>query len=680
MRIERIEIKGFGKIRNLVISPDSGLNIIFGSNEAGKSTLQRFIRAMFYGIRSGRNSASGLPPAQKRYMPWDGLPYGGSITYTLDNGSMYRVERDFNKNSICLYDSNYHDISGEFRLGKEKQPLFADEHLGMDEATFKRTAFVSQMDVRISANDSSELAARLSNANDTGVEGMSFQRAEAALSNALRNRIGTGRTTTQPLDKLEARLKQLEDEHARLSARQKQRYAGKEELADVRGRLGTLEAQELYLTKVAALIEMRKKIDAGIKKEANLRETAALLEDIERRIAETMERKDTAAKNTGRSGKTADYIMLILSAAALISCALLVYKGAGQWQESLPTQIYLYVLIMLVALIVGAVNLKKVLKGTVSCQTYGDISREGSEGLAMIRRNTLNSASLIYGNRLDDMEDVRNAVRDVQTELEELSSQLQQGLDEVLTMEYGREDSFAREDLDILIYDTDIASLEAMLKTVNESVKKELLETALRGKYFEGMADDERENSDELARVEEETVAVKEKIAYLRSKGNAIKLALDVLSEASMEIRHDFAPGLNNRMSSIVAGLTGQRYEDLRGDGELSLRVAVPGFGEVKNALLLSGGTADQMYLAMRLAMTDILTSGSERLPLIMDEVFSQLDDNRTALALEYLHNEYRDSQIFILTCKRREVELAGHIFGNRINLVELGYEEPLQG
>ena len=536
------------------------------------------------------------------------------------------------------------------------------------------------MDVRIGTSDSSELAARLSNVNDTGTEGMSYQRAEAALSNALRNRIGTGRTTTQPLDKLEARLKQLENEHVRLSARQKQKYAGKEELAGAKSRLGSLEAQESYLAKVAALVEMRKKIDAGIRKEANLSEAAALLESTEQRIAQAIERKGTAAENAGRSGKTANYIMLIISAIVFVSCSLLLYKREIHWQEGLPEQLYLYGPIMLFALLAGAVSLRKVLKDKASRKTNGSKSVEESEGLAMIRRNTLNSASLIYGNRIDDMEGIRNAVSEVQKDLEKLSFELQQGLDEALTMEYGRDDSFARKDLDILIYDTDIASLEAMLRAETESVKKELLETALREKYFEGMADDERENCDELARVEEETVAVKEKIAYLRNKANAIKLALEVLSEASMEIRHDFAPGLNSRMGSIAAGLTGQKYKDLRGDGELSLRAALPGSGEVKNVLLLSGGTADQMYLAMRLAMTELLTSGSECLPLIMDEVFSQFDDNRTALALKYLHDEYRENQILIFTCKRREIELAGQIFGDRMNFVELGYEDPLQG
>ena len=78
MRIERVEINGFAKIRNLVIAPGSGLNVIYGANEAGKSTVQRFIRALLYGVRIGREP-SGLPAAQKRFMPWDGAPYGGSI-------------------------------------------------------------------------------------------------------------------------------------------------------------------------------------------------------------------------------------------------------------------------------------------------------------------------------------------------------------------------------------------------------------------------------------------------------------------------------------------------------------------------------------------------------------------------------------------------------------------------
>jgi DNA repair exonuclease SbcCD ATPase subunit len=731
MRIERLEINGFGKIRDLVLTPGSGLNVIYGANEAGKSTVQRFIRAMFYGLRSGRDT-SGIPAAQKRYMPWDGAPYGGVMIYSLDDGSVFRAERNFEKNTVRIFDANYNDISGTFRLGRDKLPMFADEHLGIDEATFVRTAFIAQTDVRVSGSGSSELAARLANVRETGVEAMSFQRAEAALTNALKNRIGTGRTRIQPLDKLEARRKQLREEHAMLRRRQEQRQSLKEELADVKERLAGLEAREQYLAKVGELVEARKKIDAGIKKEAGLRDTAALLEDTERKLSELAGTERTANGYAGlngdagrRSGEDAGATrsrrdhgraghpvfgraaVILCFAAAIISGTLFVPAAAAVGYTGLPMSSLIYAVIMVISVLAGIFSFIRVIRGiygrtkglsdglpgeyhendsdtgaaagpagtgAVWTKTGIYVLKERKESIELIKRNALNSASLLCGRRTDSAEDVRSALNDIRSELEELSAGLQKGIEEAEKMEPYGAGCFMGRDLDMAIYDTDISSLESALAAERKSVSDELLKTALREKYCEGMAEDDREISYELQRVEEETVAVEEKIAYLKNKAEAIRLAHDVLCEAAAQIRRDFTPALNSRMSAAVSGMTGQRYTDLRGDDALVLRAVTPDRGEVRNVLLLSGGTADQMYLAMRLSMTDLLTSGSESLPLIMDEVFSQFDDNRTALALKYLHDEYRDGQIFLFTCKKREAELAEQIFGDRMNFVELGY------
>jgi uncharacterized protein YhaN len=167
-----------------------------------------------------------------------------------------------------------------------------------------------------------------------------------------------------------------------------------------------------------------------------------------------------------------------------------------------------------------------------------------------------------------------------------------------------------------------------------------------------------------------------EKITYLKNKGNALRLALDVLTEAGAEIRSSLAPDVNRRMSGIISGLTAGKYSDLRGNDRLSLSAALPDSGGVRSVMSLSGGTEDQMYLALRLALSELLTVGGESLPLIFDEVFSQFDDRRTSLALQYLHNIYFGKQILIFTCKQREIELAREIYGDGMNLVGLEYEQ----
>ena len=87
----------------------------------------------------------------------------------------------------------------------------------------------------------------------------------------------------------------------------------------------------------------------------------------------------------------------------------------------------------------------------------------------------------------------------------------------------------------------------------------------------------------------------------------------------------------------------------------------------------LSGGTVEQIYLALRIALCEVIAEKShESLPLIFDEVFATYDDKRTSETIKLL-NELSDvHQIILFTCKSREVELMKDILGDNINIVNL--------
>ena len=58
MKIKKLKINGFGKLKDKDIELKEGINIIYGKNEAGKSTLLKFITGMFYGVSKNKNSKS----------------------------------------------------------------------------------------------------------------------------------------------------------------------------------------------------------------------------------------------------------------------------------------------------------------------------------------------------------------------------------------------------------------------------------------------------------------------------------------------------------------------------------------------------------------------------------------------------------------------------------------------
>ena len=94
MRISKIYISAFGKLKDFTLEFDKGLNIIFGENEDGKTTVMSFIRAMFYG--TGKKTQALETSLRQKYTPMDGSSMGGRIYYEF-SGKNYCLERIFNK-------------------------------------------------------------------------------------------------------------------------------------------------------------------------------------------------------------------------------------------------------------------------------------------------------------------------------------------------------------------------------------------------------------------------------------------------------------------------------------------------------------------------------------------------------------------------------------------------------
>ncbi|NLO40732.1 MAG: AAA family ATPase, partial [Ruminiclostridium sp.] len=83
MKVERLEIRGFGRFENKTFTPGGGMNVIYGVNEAGKTTLQTFIKAMLFGLKGGRRGKDGSLSPTRQYKPWSADSYGGMMEYVL---------------------------------------------------------------------------------------------------------------------------------------------------------------------------------------------------------------------------------------------------------------------------------------------------------------------------------------------------------------------------------------------------------------------------------------------------------------------------------------------------------------------------------------------------------------------------------------------------------------------
>ena len=81
MVIRRLAIRNFGKIHNTTLELSPGINVLYGENESGKTTLHTFVKCMLYGMHRSRGRAAKTD-TYARYEPWENpSDYGGIMWF-----------------------------------------------------------------------------------------------------------------------------------------------------------------------------------------------------------------------------------------------------------------------------------------------------------------------------------------------------------------------------------------------------------------------------------------------------------------------------------------------------------------------------------------------------------------------------------------------------------------------
>ncbi len=171
MIIKKLEIISFGKFSNKVMEFSDGLNIIFGNNESGKSTVISFIYAMFYGFGDKRGKALSF---REKYTPWNGGVCEGKITVLTDGGKnicIYRKAGNVKKYDILrIYDA---DTGEEYQINPE-------DIIGVGQDTFFKTICIKQLSSAFEGNND-EITQKLSNIASGGDEAVNYEKAQKIL-------------------------------------------------------------------------------------------------------------------------------------------------------------------------------------------------------------------------------------------------------------------------------------------------------------------------------------------------------------------------------------------------------------------------------------------------------------------------------------------------------------------
>lgn len=148
-----------------------------------------------------------------------------------------------------------------------------------------------------------------------------------------------------------------------------------------------------------------------------------------------------------------------------------------------------------------------------------------------------------------------------------------------------------------------------------------------------------------------------EQKAALNTEYDAIALAMETLEHANTTLQNRFSPALGRRAAEIFARLTDGRYSGVVLDRTFHLSAEPADERVYRDAALLSAGASDQLYLAVRLAICDLVLPQETCVPIVLDDALTNFDDDRCAAALRYLKEAAQTRQILLFTCHSREAD-----------------------
>ncbi len=221
MILRELHVDGFGKLEHRTIAFDPVFNVVYGCNEAGKSTLGAALLASLYGLGRGEKN---------RYRPWSGARYATRLTYALADGRTFEVQREFERDAkgVRVYDAAGNDASAQCAVGKVVSPGHA--HLGVPVEVFVNAAFVAQGDAAIDGARAERITHALAHALDGGPKEDAALGAVQRLDNALATHVGTKRATVN------APLRRIYDEIAEAQTRADDVRARLRALGELRAR------------------------------------------------------------------------------------------------------------------------------------------------------------------------------------------------------------------------------------------------------------------------------------------------------------------------------------------------------------------------------------------------------------------------------------------------------------
>lgn len=695
----------FGNLEGRTLTLEPGLNVMSAPNEWGKSTWCAFLLAMLYGVDTRQRSRQGTLADKERYKPWSGKPMEGSMDLEW-NGRAITIQRRTKGRTPM----------GEFRAFETDSGLPVPELtaencgqvlLGVERSVYQRSGFLRGSDLAVTQDEAfSRRLNRLVTTGDDSPAGPALEGKLRELRNKCQyNKSGLIPQARQELQQCRGQLERQQVLEGQIAALKEEQKDLSQEIEALERHRAALEAKEnqskLQKVEEARRMEARAR-DALAEAEQRCRETLPSeqareklrhLDDLrQRREAleleaamtprETMpeppapfdgmtprqaleqarveaENLENLKKKAEKSGKIYLLILGLLGLALSVGGA---FALPGQWKwGSVPAA-----LLSLTALFLFGAARHRRKKNRAALENFRAELEESYGGedpmeLAEAYDRACAEAEAGQRARAEDLDSRRQALAREQASLGADRKLLEESVEawtswadlcRTVVQAAGYRESLEEMAASLNVEDPGEDSLTLPMEETQSRLRKALEKQTYLRSRMDACLGQSRALPDRTA-LEAEAERLQSRLTELERYYTAATWALELLSRAQNELQSRFAPRITREASALLSHITGGRYDRLYLDENLSLSAAAPDEATAREIQWRSDGAGDQMYLALRLAVSRALIPDA---PLVLDDALTRYDDTRLEEALSLLKQEKR--QILLFSCQNRERQL----------------------
>ena len=633
MKINKIKINSYGKIKNKEINLENHLNIIYGKNESGKSTIVNFINNILFGISKNKNGKE-ISDFEK-YAPWDSTEYSGKIIYELENKNKYEIFREFNKKNPKIFDEKGNEISDEYNINKKNGSEFFYEQTNFNLNMYLSTAVSQQQEVKIGRENQYMMIQKISNLLGTGEDSVSYQKTIDKLNKMQLEKIGTERSREKPINIIQKKLEENNKKIEELKNNKNIQFEIQEKINEIENKINKENIKNNLLKEIKNIYDKteinkeKMKIKEKINEENNYKKID-LNKKINNKNLENNDIKnnnDVLEKNKKIKNKIFKKYNLILFILIILNIISFIF---------IPEKInYLKYILFLPILIIIFIYLFKII----------NINKK----IKKIKNNINNNLE----NNQKEINELNNQYKLINENFEKINNEIEKEKNKNIFLFNSEKNNLIKkysiklnkEEINEIINYNNIEKNTILIENKIDNLKYEL-------NKLEFKKDNIEKELENLSNLEEEQEILSQQLSELNEENESIELAKNLFEKAYEKMKNDISPEFTNKLSTIISKITNNKYNRLIFNDEQGLIVELDN-GNYIPAERLSIGTIDQLYLSLRLAMLDEITK--ENMPIILDETFAYFDDERLKNILLFLDKEYYNKQIIIFTCTKRE-------------------------